>query len=205
VVGLVEGVVQTNLRLSRANALAPVVTEDVAPNAHVTCASGKRMQPSCAATDNEPARPRRLGTLGMWTDAREERAPLVVAGMDVLLVEDDVSVRETLAEDLADAGLDVSEAPNADAALSVARALAQMGRPPSVLVTDVNLGPGMDGLGLAAEVRRRWPEMGVVAITATPSKLSGRDPDAREVCLVKPFGPPRLAAAVNELMGRSRR
>ena len=122
--------------------------------------------------------------------------------MDVLLVEDEPLIRETLAEDLSGAGLDVVEAPSAEAALGAA---GQAARPPSVLVTDVNLGCGMDGLALAEEVRRRWPGVGVVVMTGRPSNLGGRRPEPREICLVKPFVPPRLAAAVHELMGRSPR
>ena len=125
--------------------------------------------------------------------------------MDVLLVEDEALIREMLAEDLADAGLDVAEASSAEAALGAATAAGEAGRRPSVLVTDVNLGGGMDGLALAAEARRRWPEMGVVVMTGQPANLNGRRPDPREVCLLKPFGPPRLAAAVHHLMGRSHR
>ena len=125
--------------------------------------------------------------------------------MDVLLVEDEALIREMLAEDLADAGLDVAEAPSAEAALDAASGAGEAGRTPSVLVTDVDLGGGMDGLALAAEARRRWPGVGVVVMTGRPANLDGRRPDPREVCLLKPFGPPRLAAAVGELMGRSRR
>ena len=125
--------------------------------------------------------------------------------MDVLLVDDETLVRETLAEDLADAGLDVAEAPDAEAALRAASAAGEAGQAPSVLVTDVNLGLGMDGLTLAAKVRRRWPEVGVVVMTGKPANLNGRGPDPREVCLLKPFGPPRLAAAVRHLLERSRR
>jgi hypothetical protein len=58
---------------------------------------------------------------------------------------------------------------------------------------------------MAAEVRHRWPEVGAVVMTGKPAKLDDRHPDPREVCLRKPFGPPRLAAAVHELMGRSHR
>ena len=126
--------------------------------------------------------------------------------MDVLLVDDEALVRETLAEDLADAGLDVTDAPDAEAALGAASAAAgEAGGPPRVLVTDVNLGRGMDGLALAAEVRRRWPEVGVVVMTGKSANLNGGASDPREVCLLKPFGPPRLAAAVRHLLGRSRR
>ena len=124
--------------------------------------------------------------------------------MYVLPVEDEGLIREMLAEDLADAGLDVAEAPTAEVALVVAAA-GQAGKPPCVLVTDVNLGRGMDGLALAAEVRRRWPEVGVVVMTGKSANLNGRRPDPREVCLLKPFGPPRLAAAVRHLLERSRR
>ena len=139
---------------------------------------------------------------GRAGDARRGR----VTGMDVLLVDDEALIRETLAEDLADAGLDVAEAPSAEAALGAANATAGgTGGPPSVLVTDVNLGCGMDGLALAAEARRRWPDVGVVVMTGKPANLDGRRPDPREVCLLKPFNPPRLAAAVHELMGQSRR
>lgn len=122
--------------------------------------------------------------------------------MDVLLVDDETLVRETLAEDLAEAGLDVAAAPDAEAALGAA---GEADGPPRVVVTDVNLGRGMDGLALAAEVRRRWPEVGVVVMTGNPANLNGRRPDPREVCLLKPFNPPRLAAAVRDLMGRCRR
>ena len=125
--------------------------------------------------------------------------------MYVLLVEDEGLISEMLAEDLADAGLDVAEAPTAEVALVVAAAAGQAGKPPCVLVTDVNLGGGMDGLALAAEVRRRWPEVGVVVMTGRPSNLNGRRPGPREVCLLKPYGPPRLAEAVRHLLGRSRR
>jgi hypothetical protein len=40
----------------------------------------------------------------------------------------------------------------------------------------------------------------VVVMTGRPANLDGRRPGPREVCLLKPFGPPRLAAAVGELM-----
>ena len=120
--------------------------------------------------------------------------------MDVLLVDDERLVRGMLAEDLLDTGLDVTEAPNAEAALN---AVGQADRPPRVLVTDINLGEGMDGIALAEEARRRWPGLGVVVMPGKPSNLGERRPDPREVCLLKPFGSPRLVAPVHGLLGRS--
>ncbi len=125
--------------------------------------------------------------------------------MDVLLVEDEPLIREMLAEDMSEAGLDVTEAPSAEAALGAVSAAGSAGLPPRILVTDVNLGAGMDGLALVAEARRRWPGVGVVVMTGKPANLGGRPSDPGEVCLHKPFGPSRLTAAVHELMGRSRR
>ena len=71
-----------------------------------------------------------------------------------------------------------------------------------MLVTDVNLGGGMDGLALAEEAQRRWPGVCVVVMTGDDRNV-GRLPDAlRASCLVKPFNPPRLVAAVNRMMER---
>jgi DNA-binding response OmpR family regulator len=125
----------------------------------------------------------------------------MVTRMNVLLVEDEVLTRMVLAEELADAGHDVIEAASAETALSAAAVAGEAGTPPAVLVTDVNLGEGMDGLALVAEVRRRWPDMGIIVMTGMPANRERRDANPREVWLLKPFGPPRLTAAVHELMG----
>ena len=121
--------------------------------------------------------------------------------MDVLLVEDDELVREALGEDLCCAGLSVVAAPTAEDALRAAGDGAEP--PPAVLVTDVDLGPGMDGLTLAEQARRRWPELGVVVMTGDSGNLEQRpEPDSRERRLLKPFMPDRLVAEVHGLLGR---
>lgn len=122
--------------------------------------------------------------------------------MDVLLVEDEAAIRELLHDDLCDAGLVVVPVPSAEAGLDAA---AQDGNPPAVLVTDVNLGAGMDGVELAAEAQRRWPTLAVVMMTGEERNLSRLPSELRDRCLVKPFNPPRLVAAVNSLMARSSR
>jgi response regulator RpfG family c-di-GMP phosphodiesterase len=45
-----------------------------------------------------------------------------------------------------------------------------------ILVTDLRM-PGRGGLWLVREVRRRWPQVGIIVLTA------GHDPDAAEQCL----------------------
>ena len=70
-----------------------------------------------------------------------------------------------------------------------------------VLVTDVNLGRGrMDGYALAAELRHRWPALGVVVISGYGPSLDrcgALAPHQRH--LLKPFAPRALVQAVHEL------
>lgn len=118
--------------------------------------------------------------------------------MDVLLVEDEPLLREMLQEDLGDAGLAVVPAATAEDGL---RAAAQRG-PPAVLVTDVNLGPGMDGLRLASEARRRWPGIVVFVMTGDERNLEAMPLCLRRTCLLKPFSPPWLVAHVRTVLAR---
>jgi DNA-binding response OmpR family regulator len=114
-------------------------------------------------------------------------------------VEDEPLVREILQEDLADAGLYVMEAATAEDALQVAEGCCP---PPPVLVTDVNLGPGMDGVALAQEMQRRWPQVGLVVMTGDERNVERLPEPLRQGCLVKPFSPSRLVAAVTVLLRR---
>ena len=120
--------------------------------------------------------------------------------MDVLLVEDEPLVREMLHDDLVDAGLHVFSVGSAEDGLDAFKLQAPPA--PAVVVTDVNLGPGMDGVAFAEVVRREWPNVAVVVMTGDERNV-GRLPDElRGSCLAKPFEPRRLVAAVNQRMGR---
>ena len=116
--------------------------------------------------------------------------------MDVLLVEDEAMVREMLHEDLAEAGLAVVQAATAEEGLDAV----VEGARPSVLITDVNLGGGMDGVALAEEAQRRWPGICVVVMTGDERNVDRLPEALRASCLVKPFNPPRLVDAVRDKM-----
>jgi DNA-binding response OmpR family regulator len=120
--------------------------------------------------------------------------------MDVLVVEDEPRIREAVARDLREAGFQVTEAATADAALTAAEQAAAASGPPSVIVTGLHLGPGLDGLALGAEVLRRWPEVGIVYMTCHPDALDGHLLGPREHYLVKPIAPETLRRAVRRLM-----
>ena len=111
----------------------------------------------------------------------------------LLLVEDDPLVRATLAEGLADAGFEVLEAEDAEAALSLVAARADI----AVLLTDINL-PGADGFALARAARRLRPRLPVVYASGRY-----REPDPQRALpdaafLAKPFS---VSSAVATLEG----
>jgi DNA-binding NtrC family response regulator len=91
--------------------------------------------------------------------------------MAVLLVEDDTVVRLTLADFFEAAGCDFLEASNADDAMTI---LGDPSQPIDILVTDLDLGPGDNGLALAARARQRWPELLVIYETGSLEMLAGR-------------------------------
>lgn len=113
--------------------------------------------------------------------------------MTVLLVEDDPLVRECLGLDLLEAGFQVIEAAGGVEALSQVDGSLT----PLVLVTDLQLGSGMNGLRLIAEARRRWPRLRAVLISGAelePPCLAGADR-----FLLKPFSGTALIRAVMDL------
>ncbi len=121
--------------------------------------------------------------------------------MDVLLVEDDELVREVLADELSEAGFHVFESASAEEGLAQMDA---MGLRPSALVTDVDLGRGMDGIALAREALHRWPGLPVVVITGNPQNLDRLAPDLRRHALSKPFRPALLVEELHGLAHRRR-
>lgn len=116
--------------------------------------------------------------------------------MCVLLVEDEAAIRLTLVDFLEDIGLHVLEAENASTALSI------LNNPPeiiTVLVTDLKLGSGDNGLMLAAKARRKIPHLRVVYETGSPELLRNRLMRPWERVFIKPFDASRLASEVLSL------
>lgn len=116
--------------------------------------------------------------------------------MRVLLIEDDDLMRITVADILLDEGIEVDAVSNAEDAL----VLLGSGQVCDVLVTDINLGAGLDGLALADSVRSRYPEIAVIFVSGralAPEELSPRDR-----FLAKPFTPRQLVASIERLAPR---
>ena len=113
--------------------------------------------------------------------------------MDILLVEDDDLVRDCLFEALLEAGHLIEGLGTAEAALDVLDAE----HPPTVLVTDINLGAGMDGLAFARAARELCPGLPVVYISGRYSELRGMSISER--FLPKPFTTPALLQAIHDV------
>jgi CheY-like chemotaxis protein len=82
-------------------------------------------------------------------------------GTTVLVAEDEALVRMFTADYLREAGYRVVEVSNATEALKELENTTGV----RVLLTDVEMPGGMDGLELAREVQRRWPGM-VILVTS---------------------------------------
>lgn len=115
----------------------------------------------------------------------------------VLVVEDDLDLREALADTLELAGCRVLQAPSAEEALNIIPAQAL-----DMVVSDINMG-AMDGLQLLKEIRGRFPQLPVLLITAYGS-ISASVEAIREGAvdyLVKPFKPQLLVDTVGRYVG----
>ncbi len=77
----------------------------------------------------------------------------------ILVVDDEPSIRESLGMLLVSAGYDVSEAENGVVALSLLDTTV-----PDLIVTDLNM-PHMSGLELISHVRNRYPSISIVAMS----------------------------------------
>jgi two-component system cell cycle sensor histidine kinase/response regulator CckA len=116
----------------------------------------------------------------------------VAAGRRVLLVEDEPSVRAVFARGLECKGCVVTTAGDAMVALAILRD----GQTFDVLVSDVMM-PGIDGVELAFEAARMWPEMGIVLMSGYAELPRHREADARGIrFLAKPFALAELVAAI---------
>lgn len=116
----------------------------------------------------------------------------------VILVEDNISLREALEHHLVDAGFlirGVGDGQELNQELTISK--------PDVIVLDLNL-PQEDGISIAKRVRLAYPSMGIVMLTARVRSIDrheGYDSGA-DVYLTKPVNPSELTTVLQNLCRR---
>lgn len=124
--------------------------------------------------------------------------PPDVIGSKVLVVDDEVFVRMLVADVLDEAGFEVIEASNAQAALVQLEQTEGV----RVLFTDINMPPGMNGLQLAEQVHQRWPQIGLVVASGYERPSPDQIADSG-IFVPKPFRPEDIISAVQMVVART--
>ena len=116
-------------------------------------------------------------------------------GVRVLLVEDEFLICDMITEALTKRGFEVHAAANAHDALEHLTC----GAPCDLLLTDLNLGPGMDGVALAQRVRELRPDLPVVYASGTYHRLDEFAAVPGATFLPKPYNPDRLCTVIRQM------
>ena len=123
----------------------------------------------------------------------------VSAKATLLIVDDEVDVREVLEEYFTSHGYTTIGAENA----AVAKALAAK-HPIDLALVDINM-PGEDGLSLARHLRERYKSLAIVMLTSAGTvvdRIVGLEMGADDY-VPKPFDPRELAARVKSVLRRT--
>ena len=118
-----------------------------------------------------------------------------MASLRVLIVEDDFLVRLTLSEALSSDGFEVVEAESAEEALHMLKSDPAIG----LLMTDMQLGGGLNGQELAVVAREARHGLPVIYMTGRPDLVNLRG-EGRERVIPKPYLPSAICSAARELM-----
>jgi len=117
----------------------------------------------------------------------------------ILIVDDEELVRNTLRRILQREGHDVIEAENGERGLEIFR-----GQPVDLVIADLFM-PVMDGLAMLNELRQEFPEARLIAISGSVYQrgpkfleIAGRMESVRT--LAKPFTADQVAAVVNDTL-----
>jgi two-component system, chemotaxis family, chemotaxis protein CheY len=123
-------------------------------------------------------------------DARAPTGP-------ILVVEDDPTIRDLVAEALRDEGYPVETASNGAEAVEVVEH-----ERPSLVLLDMRM-PVLDGWGFARVMRERGVRLPIVVMTAAEHAQYWCDEVGGDACLPKPFSIDALYDAVERLRARA--
>jgi len=119
---------------------------------------------------------------------------LLAVKVVVLIVEDKPIIRMLAADVVEEAGFEVLEAENADEAVCILESRPDV----RIVFTDIDMPGSMNGLKLAAAVRRRWPPIEIV-LTSGHRSVSATELPERSVFFPKPYGLGLVVATLRRL------
>lgn len=112
----------------------------------------------------------------------------------VLVVEDDALLRMHAAEMIEEAGFEVVEAADADAAIRILESRTDI----RIIFTDVDMPGSMNGLKLAHAVADRWPPIRIIATSGQFSMHDGDLPEGGRF-IAKPYRQHQVVGMLTEL------
>lgn len=112
----------------------------------------------------------------------------------VLVVEDEPLLRMNTIDMVEEAGFPTLEAANAKQAIQLLE-----NRPDiRIILSDIDMPPGMNGMALVAMVRRRWPPVAIILVSGHVAAAEVDIPEGGKF-FSKPFHPAELVAALERL------
>ncbi|CAN7658946.1 transcriptional regulator [Devosia sp. Root413D1] len=115
--------------------------------------------------------------------------------VSVLVVEDEALIRMDIADQLEREGFFVFEAANADQAIVVLNAEPSV----RIMFTDIDMPGSMDGLKLAAAVRKRFPPVQIIVTSGHRMVEINEMPDG-SVFFGKPYQHAAVMASMRQLL-----
>ncbi|MCP3440654.1 response regulator [Bradyrhizobium sp. CCGUVB14] len=131
----------------------------------------------------------------LWT-SRVKYPHSVAHKFLVLIVEDEFLIRLSAAEMVRELGFEVIEAVDADHAIELLETTADI----AIVFTDIQMPGSMDGLGLLAIVRNRWPPIALL-VTSGQVEPVVEDLPAEARFLAKPYMQRQLGQHLHALTG----
>ncbi len=120
----------------------------------------------------------------------------------VLLVDDDHDVRRTIRRHIASLGYPVIEAEDADVALDLLSRIGFIG----IVLSDINMPGGMDGVALSRRVRDQFPQTAMILMSGRTEPAWHQDAAELKVeILAKPIPDDLLAQALSRAASAARR
>ena len=112
----------------------------------------------------------------------------------VLVVEDEPLLRLSTLDMVEQAGFPALEAANANQAIQLLEDRPDV----RIIVSDIDMPPGMDGMALVALVRRRWPPIAIILVSGHVVSANVVIPDGGKF-FSKPFHPAELIATLERM------